>query len=383
MESKILNIIERNYERLSNISNYEKNVFKKILHCRSEPVPFLYTRCDHCSSVHPVYKSCKNRMCPLCNGSASIKWTAKRESELLNTGYFLLTYTVPSQLRSLFLLNKRKCYDILFKAMSRSLTEGIRNNDRAFHGQAGYFAMLHTWEQKLLYHPHLHVVIPAGCISSDGTEWTHANPAFFLPVKKMSADFRKKFLFYLNKELKAGSLKIPARIDDPAVYYGKLKNIAWVVHSRPPGKGMKKPEHIIRYLSRYVAKTAVSDQRISKVENGNVYLKYYDRKKRKGKTEVITEMQFMKRLVMHFLPKGFKKVRFYGFMANRYRAPQLALCRMLLGQPIAEQEEYSKELLNDTVFLFWKYFGIDITLCKDCKRGHVHIVESRTKIESG
>ncbi len=374
MKSKIFDIIARNHDYIKNATAYEKSVFNKILNCRTEEVPFIYTSCDTCHAVHPVYKSCKDRMCPVCNASAPVKWVAKREAELLETGYFLLTYTVPSQLRGLFLLNKKICYDILFKAMNRSLAEGIKNNDRAFHGKGGYFSMLHTWNQRWLYQPHLHVVVPAGCISDDGTEWIKSNPSFFLPVKKMSADFRNKFLFFLKKELKNNSLNIPYSIDDPVAYYGKLKNIPWVVHSRAPGKKKNKPENILRYLSRYVAKSAVSDKRIKKVKGGKVYLKYYERKEKKVKTEVITEKQFLNRLMMHFLPKGFKKVRFYGFMSNRYRASKLALCRMLLGQPVSVQEEADKDLLNDTAFLFWKYFRVDITLCRDCGKGHIQIV---------
>lgn len=374
MESKILAIIKKNSGKLENLSGYEKSIFDKILNCRTEPVPSLFTRCDVCSTVHPVYKSCKDRMCPVCNGAASVKWAAKREAELLPSDYFLLTYTVPSQLRPFFLANKKMCYDLLFKSVSRSLTEGILNNNREFHGKAGFFAMLHTCDQRLNYHPHLHVVVPGGCLNGDGTAWMASNPAFFLPVKKMSADFRRKLLFYLRKELKAGSIKIPEEIDDPGTLLEKLKDISWVVHSQPPGMGRKKPEHVVRYLSRYVAKSAVSDKRIRKMENGNVFISYFDRKKKRSKTEIITEIQFMKRLVTHFLPKGFKKVRFFGFMANRHRAGKLALCRMLLGQPVAEQEESSGELLNDTAFLFWKYFKIDITLCKDCGKGHIHFV---------
>ncbi len=257
MESKIFSIIERNFERMENLSGYEKSVFHKILNCRTEPVPSLFTRCDSCSSVHPVYKSCKDRMCPVCNGSASLKWAAKREAELLPTGYFLLTYTIPSQLRALFLANKKLCYNLLFKSVSRSLSEGIQKNNRKFHGKAGFFAMLHTWDQKLHYHPHLHVVVPADCLKSDGTGWVASNPSFFLPVKKMSADFRRKFLFYLRKEYKAGSLKFPGNIDDPGLFFKKLEDISWVVNSQPPGTERRKPELMFRYLSRYVAKSAV------------------------------------------------------------------------------------------------------------------------------
>lgn len=378
MESKILSVIKRNYDKIEGLSGYEQSVFDKIINCRTEPVPFLFSRCDSCSSIHPVYKSCKDRMCPVCNGSAPVKWAAKRESELLSTGYFLLTYTIPSQLRPIFLANKKICYNLLFKSVSHSLSEGIEKNDRKFNGKAGFFAILHTWDQKLNYHPHIHVVVPAGCISSDSTRWINSNPAFFLPVKKMSADFRRRLLSFLFKEYKAGFLNIPESIEDVKKLIRQLENIPWVVHSQPPGKGRNKPEHIFRYLSRYVAKSVVSDKRILKIENGKVYLKFYDRKKKEGRTEIITEVQFMKRLILHFLPKGFKKVRFFGFMANRHRAAKLALCRMLLGQPISEQEESDKELLNNVAFLFWKYLKIDITLCRNCREGHVHFVRGLT-----
>jgi hypothetical protein len=379
MENKILSIIERNYKSLNNISNYEKLILQKIIHCRTEPVDGLYMQCDECFTFHPVYKSCKNRMCPVCNGSASLKWTAHREAELLNTGYFLLTFTVPSELRSLFLLNKKICYTMLFKAMHESLSEGIHSNERYFHGRGGYFAILHTWDQLLNYHPHVHVVVPGGCLSKDGTEWMSSHPRFFLPVKRLSDLFKKKLLLMIKKELKKGALRIPPEIGDAQKYYEKLRSRKWVVHCEAPEKERSNPEKIIRYLSRYVSKTAVNDNRILKVEKGKVYLKYYNRKKKKAMVEVIPELQFLKRLLLHILPKGFQKVRYYGFMANRYRASQLALCRMLLGDSLNFQHEIDKEQLNDVVFLFWKYFGIDISLCKDCGKGHVHLKDERMR----
>lgn len=379
MESKILSIISRNNKFLSSVSVYEKSTFEKILHCRTEVVENLYMQCDTCFSLHPVYKSCKNRMCPVCNGSASLKWTAHREAEMLNTGYFLLTFTVPSELRSLFLLNKKRCYTMLFEAMNKTLSSGIESNDRYFHGKGGYFAILHTWDQRLHYHPHLHVVVPGGCLSEDKTQWMSSHPSFFLPVKKLSEDFKKKLLFLLNKEFKKDVLEIPLDIVEPQEFYEKLKAKKWVVHSEAPGKLRNRPEHIIRYLSRYVFKTAVNDNRINKVEKGMVYLKYYNRKKKKSMTEVIPEIQFLKRLLLHLLPKGFQKVRYYGFMTNRYRASHLALCRLLMGESLNDQHEINKDLLNDAVFLFWKYFGIDIALCKNCGKGHVSLVDNRMK----
>ena len=310
MESKILKIIERNLPALTGISEYERSTFKKILNCRTETVPNLFSRCDHCGTVHPIYKSCKNRMCPVCNGASTVKWIAKRESELLPTNYFLLTYTIPSGLRPLFLFNKKLCYNLLFKAMSQTLIKEVENNNRAFHGKAGFFAVLHTWDQRLNFHPHLHVVIPSGCLSDDRTKWNPSHPAFLLPVRKLSAEFRDNLLFYLRKEERAKTLTIPGKIEDLKLLLENLKLLPWVVHSQAPGEGKKNPQHMIRYLSRYVNKTAVSDKKIRKLENGNVHLSYIDRKKMKTGTEIISEQLFLKRLVMHILPKGFKKIRF-------------------------------------------------------------------------
>ena len=214
------------------------------------------------------------------------------------------------------------------------------------------------------------MVIPSGALSDDKTKWNASHPAFYLPVRKLSAAFRDKLLFYLRKAERDNKLVIPQSINDLHTLLKNLKTIKWVVHSQPPEKTKSNPQYMIRYLSRYVNKTAVSEHRIKKLEKGCVHLSYIDRKRNKAKTEIISEKLFMQRLAIHILPKGFKKVRFYGFMANRCRKSMLVLCRMLLGYSIAEQQEVD-EKLNDTAFLFWKYFGIDISKCPDCEKGHL------------
>ncbi len=153
MNSIIHDVILKNYNKIHYSNPNEKAVFEKVLRCKTEAVPGLFTRCDYCGTTHPVYKSCKDRLCPVCNNSASIKWSAQRESELLSVPYFMLTFTIPSQLRSLFLANKKVCYTLLFKAVSETLLEGVASNDRYFQGKAGFIAMLHTWNQCLQYHP--------------------------------------------------------------------------------------------------------------------------------------------------------------------------------------------------------------------------------------
>jgi hypothetical protein len=216
------------------------------------------------------------------------------------------------------------------------------------------------------------VVIPAGALSEDKTHWNPSHPAFFLPVKILSSDFRDKLLFYLRKN--TSKLTIPGETENLKALLEKLKTIPWVVNSQAPKNKKNKPQHIIRYLSRYVSKTAVNEQRIIKLENGKVHLSYFDRRRKKERIEILSEKLFLKRIILHILPKGFKKNRFYGFMANRCRENMLTLCRMLPGIPVTYQQD-DKELLNDTAFLFWKYFRVDIMLCPVCGKGHIHIMK--------
>ena len=331
---------------------------------------------NHLLSPLPIY-SRLNRLCPVCNGSASIKWIAKREAELLPAGYFMLTITLPSELRSLFLCNKKICYNMLFKCVNKTITHQIKEGFRGFKGTPGFFSVLHTWDQRLNFHPHIHTVIPAGCISTDKTKWIDSNPSFILPVRKLSADFKIKMIKSIRKEFANDNLIIPKEISDKSAFTNLLENLyhkKWVVHSQAPGI-RKNPDGLIRYLARYVHKSAVSTKRIVKARNGNVHLSYIDRKNKTGKIEVTPEKVFMQRLVLHILPKGFKKVRFYGFMANNCRKQMLSLCRTLMGIPLEAQEPVSCESVEDTVFLFWKYFQIDILLCPDCGKGHLEFVK--------
>ncbi|MDA3833627.1 MAG: transposase, partial [Spirochaetales bacterium] len=297
MKNKILEIIQRNLSLLDDLSGYERYTLNRVLQCRCETVPFMVSRCDHCGKNHPVYQSCRNRMCPRCNGGKSIRWLAQREAELLPTSYFLLTFTIPRELRVLFLYNKLLSYNLLFQAASRSLLQEIHKGFRSLQGEAGFFTMLHTWDQRLNFHPHLHVVIPSGCISPDRTRWNPSYQTFLLPVRRLSCLFRQKLLSALKKA--AGQLILPPdwKLMDLMPLINSLYQKDWVVHSKAPSKKSQNPRAMIRYLSRYVSKTPVQEERILKVTEGRVHLKYMDRKKNLPKTEDISEQLFLKRLV--------------------------------------------------------------------------------------
>lgn len=371
MENIILETIKRQLPVTGHeLSGYEKSVFSKILKCRTEVVPHLYTYCENCKTVHPVYKSCKNRMCPVCNGSQAVGWLAKREAELLPTGYFLLTFTVPSQLRTLFLANKKVCLDMLFTAASKTILAGVRDNDRIFNGNAGFFAVLHTHDQQLNFHPHLHVVVPAGCLNAENTGWNHSHPAFFLPVKRLSRAFKVRLLTSLAKGVSTGSISTPECKDNTIALFSRLRKVPWVVNSQAPKNRKNKPNTIVRYLSRYVNRPPVTNERLSTDEKGNIFIHYTNRKTGTRQKRRVCEESFLKLLALHILPKGFKRTRFYGFMANRCRGTKLALCRMLLGIKLKCQETKTGSV-TDKAFLFWKYFQVDILLCGDCKKGHL------------
>ncbi len=226
--------------------------------------------------------------------------------------------------------------------------------------------------------PHIHVMIPGGCLSEDKTQWCPSHPSFFLPVKRLSQDYKEKLIRSLHKAGKKEMLYLPNAYEDFRILLDMIEHKEWVVHSQAAVEKHNDPRGLVRYLARYVAKSAISDKRIQRVGANKVGISYYNRKKKQKKLEVITEEECMRRLVCHVLPKGFKKVRGYGFFANRHKSNMLSLCRMLLGVPLGEQEETDKELLKDTAFLFWMYFQIDITLCSDCKEGHIVYVRGAT-----
>jgi hypothetical protein len=258
----------------------------------------------------------------------------------------------------------------LFSAASKTILTGVRDNDRAFNGNAGFFAVLHTHDQQLNFHPHLHVVVPAGCLNDDNTGWNHSHPAFFLPVKRLSCAFKDRLLTSLATGVSNGSITTPECKDKTIALFSQLRKVPWVVNSQAPKNRKNKPHTIIRYLSRYVNRPPVNNERLSTDENGNIFIHYANRKTGVRQKRMVSEESFVKLLALHILPKNFKRTRFYGFMANRCRRTKLALCRMFLGIKLSCQHPLN-ESVTDKAFLFWKYFRVDILLCADCQKGHL------------
>jgi hypothetical protein len=316
-------------------------VHQKVLHalvrCRTAALGGHRDRCPRCGYQAISYNSCRNRHCPKCQAAARQRWLAAREQELLAVGYFHLVFTLPHQLSALALQNKKVLYDLLFRASAETLLE-VAADPRHLGAEVGFLSVLHTWGQNLLHHPHLHCVIPAGGLSPDHPRWIHPHYPFLLPVKVLSRVFRGKFVAGLKRRFRQGQLIFAGSLQplsDPKAFASFLRTLFrqdWVVYAKPPFGG---PERVLRYLARYTHRVAISNHRLVAFEHDRVTFLWKDythgQKKRKM---TLSSQEFLRRFLLHVLPRGFVRIRFFGFLAPRRRAKLLPLCqRLLLDQP--------------------------------------------------
>jgi hypothetical protein len=324
--------IESNRSRLT---WQQLKVLRAIEHCRTAALGGHLDRCSRCGHRAISYNSCRNRHCPKCLTNARDRWLADRQKELLNVGYFHVVFTLPHELSWLALHNQKVVYQLLFQASAETLLE-IAADPKHLGAQIGFLSVLHTWGQNLQHHPHVHCVIPAGGLSPDGKQWIHPRyRAFFLPVKVLSRVFRGKFVAGLKRAFRKGELLFSGTLkalEGEKVFSAFLRKLFrkdWVVYAKPPFGG---PEHVLHYLARYTHRVAISNHRLIQLADGQVTFRWKDyahgNKKRKM---TITAHEFLRRFLMHVLPKGFVRIRFFGFLANRRRRTQLAQCQQLLA----------------------------------------------------
>jgi hypothetical protein len=324
--------IESNRSRLT---WQQLKVLRAIEHCRTAALGGHLDRCSRCGHRAISYNSCRNRHCPKCLTNARDRWLADRQKELLNVGYFHVVFTLPHELSWLALHNQKVIYQLLFQASAETLSE-IAADPKHLGAQIGFLSVLHTWGQTLQHHPHVHCVIPAGGLSPDCKRWIHPRcNAFFLPVKVLSRVFRGKFVAGLKRAFRKGELLFPGSLKALegektfAAFLRKLFRQDWVVYAKPPFGG---PEHVLHYLARYTHRVAISNHRLIQLTDGQVTFSWKDyahgSKKRKM---TVTAHEFLRRFLLHVLPKGFVRIRFFGFLANRRRRTQLAQCQQLLA----------------------------------------------------
>ena len=290
-------------------------------------------RCDQCGAERPAYNSCGNRHCPSCLGHRSAEWLAERAAELLPVPYFHVVFTVPTEIAALALGNKKVVYSILFRAASETLLE-VAANPRHLGATLGFLAILHTWTQTLLHHPHVHCIVPGGGLSPDRSRWVMSRDTFLLSIRVLSRLYRGKFLAYLAEAARAGTLRFAGVTAPLATASGfdaflrEQRRKEWVVYAKPP---FGSPEQVLKYLARYTHRVAIGDRRILGIHNDAVTFDYRDNARGGHRTMSLDGVEFLRRFLLHVLPTGFVRIRYFGFLANRGRAVNLARCRELIA----------------------------------------------------
>jgi Putative transposase/Transposase zinc-binding domain len=360
----------------ASISMAQRCVMSAIEVCRTAALGGHLERCDQCGHERNCFNSCRDRHCPKCQSLARAQWIEDRQAELLDVPYFHVVFTVPEQIAAIAYQNKKVVYGILFHTVAETLTT-IAADPEHLGAEIGFFAVLHSWGQNLQFHPHLHCVVPGGGLSPDGQRWISCRPNFFLPVRVLSHLFRRLFLTSLRKAYDSGKLRLWGRLEplrERRTFVRlceELKEPEWVVYAKPPFAG---PQQVLDYVGRYTHRVAISNNRLLGIENDQVSFQWKDyRTGDQIKTMTLSAEEFIRRFLLHVLPSGFQRIRYYGFLGNRYRQAKLAQCRRLLGmrnsdEPhIAPHEEDYRDQYEDLT-------GISLRQCPQCKDGRMLLV---------
>jgi hypothetical protein len=309
-------------------------VLTAIARCRTAALGGHRDQCVRCGYQSISYNSCRNRHCPKCQTNAREKWLRARERELLPVGYYHLVFSVPHELVPLIWQNKKILFTLLFEASAATLLE-VAADPKHLGAEIGFLSILHTWGQTLQRHPHVHCVVPGGGLSRNHTRWISSSPHFFLPVRVLSRVFRGKFVaglrraFHSKKLAFHGACLPLAREKAFAAFLRTLFRQHWMVYAKPPFGG---PKHVLQYLARYTHRVAISNHRLLSVDDNEVRFRWKDyAHHNKRRTMTLTNEEFLRRFLQHVLPKGFPRIRYFGWLANRSRGELLPLCRTLLG----------------------------------------------------
>jgi hypothetical protein len=336
------------------VSLAQMKVMSAIERCRTAALGGHVGRCENeaCGYTAISYNSCRNRNCPKCQGAAAREWLAEREADLLPVPYYHVVFTLPAPISNIAYQSKAAIYDILFKASAETLIT-IAADPKHLGARIGLTSVLHTWGSALTHHPHVHIVVPGGGISLDGKRWVSCRPGFFLPVRVLSRLFRRLFLEMLVAAHHAGRLQFfgdLARLAEKAAfkaYLKPLREIDWVVYAKEPFAG---PRQVLRYLSRYTHRIAISNRRLVSADQNGVAFKYKDYRiegPARYKTMTLATDEFIRRFLIHVLPKGFHRIRHYGLLASSNRAENIAHARELLAvPPPVKQPETPKPALD-------------------------------------
>jgi hypothetical protein len=367
----IFRIYGTDYSKNHPLPYGHKKVMHHITACRTAKLGGHVEQCDSCGFKRNAYNSCRDRHCPKCQCMAKEKWLNDRKAELLPCGYFHLVFTLPHELNPIILCNKTATLAILFAAISETLQAFARDPQWRLGGQLGFIAVLHTWNQVLLDHFHVHCLVPAGALSFDKTRWVPARDSYLFKVESLAKEFCKRYLKKLKKAFTDGKLIFPGntQIYGSPRKFEKLIQLLyrtnWIVYAKRPFAG---PEQVLEYLGRYTHRVAISNNRIVSVKNGKVTFTYKDRKcNDEVKEMTVDATEFIRRFLLHVLPDGFMKIRYFGFLANTNKKKCVPLLRKLID-PKAQLPEKMTETVQEMML---RLTGEDITCCPQCQKGRM------------
>jgi len=323
------------------VSLDQLKVMSAIESCRTAALGGHVARCEDCAYTTIAYNSCRNRHCPKCQGAAAREWLAEREAELLPVPYFHVVFTLPAAIADIAYQNKAVIYDLLFKVSAETMLT-IAADPKHLGARIGMTSVLHTWGSALTHHPHVHMIVPGGGFSLDGSRWVSCRPGFFLPVRVLSRLFRRLFLQRLtaaHQQLQFFGQHAPlARAQAFATYLAPLRKTEWVVYSKRPFGG---PEAVLAYLSRYTHRVAIANSRLIAFDQQGVTFRWKDYRiegRNRYKLMTLTTDEFIRRFLIHVLPRGFHRIRHYGLLAKAASADNIARARELLAVPMRQAE---------------------------------------------
>jgi hypothetical protein len=364
------------YRAKHRCSTHQLRVLRDLVHCRTAALGGHLEQCQSCGSTRPVYNSCRNRHCPKCQSVAQAAWREAQQQLLLPIPYFHVVFTLPHELNALIRANQRCLYNALFRAVVATLTTFARD-PKHLGAQIGVTAVLHTWSQTLADHIHLHCIVTGGGLSPDATRWRRSKkPRYLFPVRALATVFRGKFLARLASAHRKRTLVFAGRsttLNDPLAWQHlmtQLQGKQWYVYAKAPLAG---PTQVLNYLARYTHRIAISNARICTVEDDQVRFRYKDYAAgSKTKEMRLDAAEFLRRFLLHVLPRGFMRVRHYGLLANRNRVDRLARCRNLLSSDTHHDEPRAQPSVAERIM---QLTGVDILRCPVCGGGPMRRIE--------
>jgi hypothetical protein len=359
------------YRRTHRLAQVQSRALRAIETCRTAALGGHRETCDHCGAVRITYNSCRNRHCPKCQTLTKERWLAARKADLLPIPYFHVVFTLPHDLNALAQGNPRVIYALLFRTAADTLL-AFGRDARHLGGTIGITAILHTWGQNLSQHLHLHCLVTGGALAVNRSRWIAGRSTFLFPVRALSMVFRAKYLAGLHRAFDAGQLTFAGGTADLAdrhaftVFLGRLRAVDWIVYAKPPFAG---PEQVLAYLARYTHRVALSNDRLVDHRGGRVQFRWKDYADHdRVKIMTLEADEFLRRFLLHVVPRGFMRIRHFGLLANRTRRSTLTRCRDLLGQPPTEDTP-----TESVAVLLHRLTGVDLSRCPVCGEGRMQI----------